>query len=486
MNVNEALQFADSVVFEQTGKHLDDLQRAVVEGTWQRQTYDDMAKKYQVTKNHLSDVGSQLWQLLSEALGEDIKKSNFCSTLTRLSVLSSPIIIQSNNQQNNNHTFNFELKELSRIDEIFQKNNQNSKSLNHDLTLAPQIISFYERETELKTLSHWLLNQNIRLISVLGLSGIGKTALVKRFVDLNLDKFEVIIWRSLKFPKSLELLVDDILTTCNQSPHEIIADKLKQLFAILTEKKSLIILDDVQNLFIPGVFAGQYQTEYQDYQSLFKMITDIEHQSNLILISQEQCAEMHCLDEELYSIKYLELLGIDDSKILENIGLNDRDSWLKLIELYEGNLAYLKDIASLIKDVFAGQVAEFLAENNLIITTAMESRLKHLFTRLSPVEQEIVLRLSNFENPVSRQKLKETLELSSMEYINGLQSLRERYLIATTKTESIYFSLSPIFRKYISKFEGISSRNSCSEKLFYNTEQRRIGETPTATRHNIL
>ncbi|MEY3556560.1 MAG: hypothetical protein RLZZ580_2617, partial [Cyanobacteriota bacterium] len=117
---------------------------------------------------------------------------------------------------------------------------------------------------------------------------------------------------------------------------------------------------------------------------------------------------------------------------------------------------------------------------------AMESRLKHLFTRLSPVEQEIVLRLSNFENPVSRQKLKETLELSSMEYINGLQSLRERYLIATTKTESIYFSLSPIFRKYISKFEGISSRNSCSEKLFSSTEQRRIGETPTATRHNIL
>jgi hypothetical protein len=83
-------------------------------------------------------------------------------------------------------------------------------------------------------------------------------------------------------------------------------------------------------------------------------------------------------------------------------------------------------------------------------------------------------------------KLKETLELSSMEYINGLQSLRERYLIATTKTESIYFSLSPIFRKYISKFEGISSRNSCSEKLFSSTEQRRIGETPTATRHNIL
>jgi hypothetical protein len=40
------------------------------------------------------------------------------------------------------------------------------------------------------------------------------------------------------------------------------------------------------------------------------MITETQHQSNLILISQEKCAEMECLDEELYSIKCLELLGL--------------------------------------------------------------------------------------------------------------------------------------------------------------------------------
>ena len=39
------------------------------------------------------------------------------------------------------------------------------------------------------------------------------------------------------------------------------------------------------------------------------MITETEHQSNVILISQEQCAEMECLDEELYPIKCLELSG---------------------------------------------------------------------------------------------------------------------------------------------------------------------------------
>lgn len=450
MDVNEALQFANRVVFEQTGKHLDDLQRAVVEGTWQRQTYDDIAKKCHVTKNHVSDVGAELWKLLSEALGEDIKKSNFCSTLERVYIESSENSNIYHVNGSNNHFYHTQTLNCSKKTD--RKININTKSIYHDLTLAPQIINFYDRETELDTLSHWLLNQNIRLISVLGLSGIGKTALVKRFVDINLDEFEVIIWRSLKFPKSLELLIDDLLTICNQESKETIGDKLKQLFAILTEKKSLIILDDVQNLFIPGVFAGQYQTEYQDYQSLFKMIADIEHQSSLILISQEQCPEMQCLDEELYPIKCLELAGINHYSFSENIGLENQDSWTKLIDLYEGNLAYLKDIAGLIKDVFAGQVAEFLAENNLIITQTMQSQFKHLFTRLSPVEKEILLQLSDFEKPVSRKELKETVQLSSIEYINGLQSLQKRYLITTTTQEDVGFNLSPIFREYISRF----------------------------------
>jgi hypothetical protein len=46
----------------------------------------------------------------------------------------------------------------------------------------------------------------------------------------------------------------------------------------------------VQNLFIPGEFAGQYQPEYQDYQNFFRAIADRDHQSHLILISQEKTA----------------------------------------------------------------------------------------------------------------------------------------------------------------------------------------------------
>ena len=440
-----------SPVVERTGKHLDDVQRAVVEGTWERQTYDDIAQKCYVTKNHVGDVGAELWQLLSEILGEDIKKTNFRSSLERVYIESSDNSnIYHINGSNNNFCPTQISNQLSPINKLKQSDiNTQSTSHYRDLTVAPQIINFYARQSEIQTLSNSILNQNTRLTSVLGLSGIGKTTLVKRFVDLNLQQFEVIIWIGLKFPKSLELVVNDLLNACKQEAKETIDDKLKQLLDVFRDKKCLIILDDVHNIFISGQFAGQYKSEYQDYQNFFTMITETEHQSNVILISQEQCAEMECLDEELYPIKCLELSDLDDMAILKCTGLKDEDSWLKLINLYEGNPGYLKSIAMAIKKIFDGNVAEFLAENSLIITKDMQYNFHQLFNRLSPREQQLVLELSKFDRPVSREYLRESLDLSSMDLINGLQSLQQRYLVRKIKEDKILFKLSSVFQEYV-------------------------------------
>jgi NB-ARC domain len=468
MNVTEVLQFADELVFQQTGKHLDDSQQAVVKGVWEGKTYEKIADECNRSERHVRDVGYKLWQILSEKLGEDIHKSNFHCTFERLKNYPRN---NSNTQQVVNIGINSNINLYpngSKLDHHISVNTEDSliiKSPHHDLTLAPQIINFYARESELKTLSNWILHQNIRLTSVLGLSGIGKTTLVKKFVDINLPQFEVIIWKSLKFPKSLELLVNDLLNVCQQEARETIDDKLKQLFDILTEKKSLIILDDVQNIFLPGQFSGQYQTEYQDYQNFLTMITEVEHQSHVILISQEQCPEMECLDEDLYPIKCLELSGLSDVNILKNTGLKDEDIWSNLIDLYEGNPMYLKDVAILIKDIFDGNVADFLAENRStgilpvcgdkilpVVTNKTRSRLNQLFNRLSPIEQQLVLELSKIDQPVSRENLREKLDLSSMDLINGLQSLQHRYLVTKIKGEKIWFKLSPVFREYVRNY----------------------------------
>jgi hypothetical protein len=152
MNVNELVTFVDKIVFEKTGKHLDDVQAAVVQGTWERRTYDDIAQECNVTKNHVGDIGAELWQLLSKALGEDIKKTNFRSTLERIYIKS----LENSNIYNingNNNSFYYP-PTLNQPNKQTQETNINTqpKSNNHDLTLAPQIINFHNRETELQTL----------------------------------------------------------------------------------------------------------------------------------------------------------------------------------------------------------------------------------------------------------------------------------------------------------------------------------------------
>ena len=445
MDVKEVLQFADELVFAQTGKHLDDIQGTVIKGVWQGQTYETIADECNRSESHVRDIGYKLWQILSEQLGEDVNKYNFRSTIERIYIKSSQVI-----GVGNHHEFNFCSQTLYQSHQDNQQNQPKSHPTSnyHDLTLAPKITHFYDRTTELQTLSHWLLDQNLRLVSVLGLSGIGKTTLVKQFVDLNLQNFEVVIWKNLKLSQSLDCLINEIITGVNHD--SIKADnKLTQFFNLLRQQRCLIILDDVQELFIKGELAGEVKTEYKNYQNLLTMMTDIEQQSSLILISQEQCQEMVSPDEELYPIKCLDLQGLENTEILKKWGLKDDKLWAELSDIYGGNPVYLKDIASLIKSIFWGKVADFLKEDSLVVTKDMKSRLTELFKRLSPTEQEILLLLSKFDVPMSREELRPSLSLSSMDLMNGLRSLGQRYLLQRIEGEKVLFDLSLVIREYV-------------------------------------
>ncbi|MTJ09781.1 NB-ARC domain-containing protein [Anabaena sp. UHCC 0204] len=445
MTVTEILQFVDNLVFTKTDKHLDDLQQKIIEELFNGKTYKQIANIYDYDEGYIGDESRNLFKILSEGLGEDINKSNFCWTLERVKNCSKIVSFGNNNNINcySNH---------QKLNHQEQNNNtEESKSSYHDLTLAPKINRFYGRKKDLDYLSNGILNQNTHLISVLGLSGIGKTTLVKRFVDLNLQQFEVIIWRSLKFPKSLDLLIDDLLNVCKQEAKETIDNKLKQLFNILKNKKCLIILDDLENIFVNCQFAGQYKPEHQDYKTFLQMITEIEHQSCLILISQEKCQEMISLDSELYPIHSLELSGLNNAatEILKNQGLKNEENWLDLINLYESHPKYLQYISILIKEVFQGEVSEFIKENNLILTEDFKSLFDSIWMRLSDLEKEILLKISQHNQPISRDEIKQSLSLSSMDIINGLQSLTRRFLLTKLESDQKSYTLSAVFREYL-------------------------------------
>jgi hypothetical protein len=446
MNITEVLQLIDERLIERDKKPLNTIQKAIFEGSWQGQSYQEIGNEYHRSETHIREEGAKLWKLLSDAFGEEIRKSTFRSVLERVYIksLKNSNIYSING--NNNNLCTTENTRLSNENDLNSNNNSQSESIYHDLTLAPQIIDFYNRENELATISNWVFKQNTRLIAVLGLWGIGKTTLVKRFIDLNLEQFEVVIWKSLKFPKSLDLWLNDLLNTCQKEPKESTDNKIQQFLEVLSNHKCLIVLDDFQNLFAVGQMAGNYQPEYSSYQHFLKLIAEIQHQSHFILISQEKSAEMNYLNQENSPIQCLELSGFEAIDFLKNKGLQDGERWLELIQLYEGNPFYLTDIAVLIKDVFDGKVNDFLAENSLVITKKMQSYLKQIFGRCSPLAQQIALELSKVDQPLSREELKNNLDLSVSDLINGLQSLQQRYLI---QREQNRFQLSSIFKEYV-------------------------------------
>jgi hypothetical protein len=89
VNVKEALAFADEVVFAKTGKHLDDMQVGVIEGVLKRQKYGEIAQGLNCTEGYAKDVGYELWELFSDAFGEEVNKLNLRSALIRKSMISN-------------------------------------------------------------------------------------------------------------------------------------------------------------------------------------------------------------------------------------------------------------------------------------------------------------------------------------------------------------------------------------------------------------
>ena len=179
----EILRFTDELIFANTGKYLDGLQQSIVLAAWQGEKYAKIAEKFDCTEGHVKDVASELWKLLSKALGKNVNKSNFKAILERLRIS----IVSSNSVQIGN--FNL-CGDTLHYPKVGDQEKHSSPTENHthlknrqDLTDAPTLNNFYDRTSELTTLKQWILEDHTRLITIYGLSGIGKSAIALKLIE---------------------------------------------------------------------------------------------------------------------------------------------------------------------------------------------------------------------------------------------------------------------------------------------------------------
>jgi hypothetical protein len=455
MNLKEVLKMADEMVFAKTGQHLDDLQKAILRGTMQGEKYTKIAEEIHCNESYVRDVGSKLWQILSEELGEDISKSNFRAAMERFKISIFSQFTQDNVQIS---TVNFcgEARHPPNTPNSNPPNQQTSNpqqtpTLHHDLSEMPNLGTFYDRASQLQTLRTSILTEKTQLITINGISGIGKTALATQLVQQIKNEFQYVIWRSLETSPTFPELQTNLIEFFSQ-PTDINSPatnpKPLPLIKYLQKHRCLIILDDIHNLFSSGQLAGHYQPGHEEYRGFFKQIKDLSHQSCVLLIGWESPREITQIKHKNSPIHSLTLTGLDTTaarEIFKEQGLEPQDNWTLLINHYQGNPLWLKSVANLIVELGC-YTTDLLQNHPILLPEDLKDILQQHFNRLSEIEKQVMSLLAKESNPVNLAKLLENSLITSSDLLNALQSLSRRCLIE--KPENLY-TLSPILRQYI-------------------------------------
>ncbi|WP_309728184.1 ATP-binding protein, partial [Chamaesiphon sp. OTE_75_metabat_556] len=200
MDITEALKIADNLVFASRNKHLSDLERAIIEGVCEGKKYSQIANDNYCEQSHVNDVAADLWKAISNAVGEQVKKTNFRSTIERYRSENSASVGQV--------SFNV-------CSQITLNNHQYHEDRQIDRTNTPQylktipdLIPIYGRTQELDSLKNWILTEQCRSIVVYGTSGIGKTTLARQLLEDLKGEFDEIVWQSLGCQRSLVEFID--------------------------------------------------------------------------------------------------------------------------------------------------------------------------------------------------------------------------------------------------------------------------------------
>lgn len=83
-DIEEAIEIANYLASLQASRNLTDVEISVLRGAWEKLEYDQIAVQNQYSTSYISqDAAPKLWKLLSSALGEKVRKSNFKEALKR-------------------------------------------------------------------------------------------------------------------------------------------------------------------------------------------------------------------------------------------------------------------------------------------------------------------------------------------------------------------------------------------------------------------
>jgi WD40 repeat protein len=467
MHVDQAIAIIESVL---TPKSLNYVQIEIIRGAIAGCTYQQIidsavnpatanspelrSGKYKIS--YVKEAAAQLWQLLSQRLGQKVTKNN----------LAAVLLWYANQPETSLTQINPRLGDHLLIDSEQQR--EQLEQIGIDLDIA---TIFYGRTAEITSLLDYCVTDRCRLIILLGMGGMGKTTLAWKIASQLNRQFDQTIWRSLlNIPTIEELCLDLLQCLCPQLLDHLpdaLDGKIELLITCLQQRRCLLIIDNVESILEGQVQCGQYLAGYEGYDQLLSAICELPHQSCVILTSREKphtIARLEVTNPQLVRSILIDGLNSDAAHaLIQAYGSPAVPDWMwaEVYAHYNGNPLALKiaTIAAVEMTGGGNKILELypLMKQGKLKFSHIDDSLDRQFDRLSELEQQLVYWLAIEREPVTGSTLRSNLILvpglantsdlgDAGEIINAFQSLARRCII-TARDQT--WSIQPIMTSYL-------------------------------------
>ncbi|MFN6142377.1 MAG: NB-ARC domain-containing protein, partial [Pseudanabaena sp.] len=405
---------------------LSKIQKLVFSQSWDGKKYSDMAIEEGYDLGYIKDVGSELWRSLSKALNEKVTKNNLRGVLERYAQQQAAL-------------------------------NANSVTSQIHMGEAIDVAKFCGRTQELETLREWILADRCRVVAILGMGGMGKTALSVKIAEQLQNEFDYVIWRSLRHaPTFRDKMVDCLKILSQQQITTLPANFYEQITCLIEyfrKSRCLPILDNFDTLLEYGQGQGTYLDGYEAYGELLWRLGETNHQSCVVLTSREKPKEIVALEGDGLAVRTLTLTGLDLDAgktilALKSLLISDAAA-RQVVDCYSGNPLALKIAATSIRDLYGGNVNHFLA-SGITLFHGISNLLSQQLQGLSDLQTQVMYWLVIYRESISLTELHSVFipSISKLKLMEVLESLVNCNLI---ERDRYRFTQQPVVMEYVTE-----------------------------------